>query len=208
MPIDRHPKVLKAIRVLSKGTGVAVVSACLSAVFATLAAFLNLNSFIPAMLFTFAGIFALLLFSCFVISGILIAIFYLRYSLKELLGFFFLSNVCLACIVSKYPILVVLGVLFFLALGALLTFHVLAFDPMLAAADFPKYVKSASNGVVKRILVKHGEAVVTGQKLLVLQSNEYEFAIDSDYNATVESIDVRLGQSVAAGMVLGVLKTG
>ena len=125
-----------------------------------------------------------------------------------MLGVFFLANVCLVCIVSKQPILVLPGVLFFLALGIILTFHVLAFDPMLAAADFPKYVKSASNGVVKRILVKHGEAVVSGQKLLVLQTNEYEFAVDSDYDATVESIDVRPGQSVAAGMVLGVLKTG
>ncbi|MFO7998042.1 MAG: biotin/lipoyl-containing protein [Bacteroidales bacterium] len=63
-------------------------------------------------------------------------------------------------------------------------------------------IKSPLPGAVISILVKVGDTVKAGQKLMVLEAMKMENNIDADREGTVTSIAVTQGQSVMEGDVL------
>jgi biotin carboxyl carrier protein len=63
-------------------------------------------------------------------------------------------------------------------------------------------IKSPLPGAVISILVKVGDPVKPGQKLMVLEAMKMENNIDSDKEGTVTAIHVAPGQSVMEGDVL------
>lgn len=63
-------------------------------------------------------------------------------------------------------------------------------------------INSPLPGTVINILVKEGDKVKVGQKLMVLEAMKMENNIDSDKDGTVTSIPVRPGQSVMEGDTL------
>ena len=63
-------------------------------------------------------------------------------------------------------------------------------------------IKSPLPGVILDVLVKEGDEVKMGQRLLVLEAMKMENNIDSDKAGIVKSIAVRKGDSVLEGDVL------
>jgi acetyl-CoA/propionyl-CoA carboxylase, biotin carboxylase, biotin carboxyl carrier protein len=63
-------------------------------------------------------------------------------------------------------------------------------------------LRSAMHGVVKQILVKEGEAVTDGQKLLILESMKMESEVLSDRNGQVDKISVKPGETVESDQLL------
>lgn len=63
-------------------------------------------------------------------------------------------------------------------------------------------LRSAMHGVVKQILVKEGEAVSEGQKLLILESMKMESEVLSDRNGHVDKIAVKPGETVESDQLL------
>lgn len=63
-------------------------------------------------------------------------------------------------------------------------------------------LRSAMHGVVKQILVKEGESVTDGQKLLILESMKMESEVLSDRNGQVDKISVKPGETVESDQLL------
>ena len=63
-------------------------------------------------------------------------------------------------------------------------------------------VKSPLPGTILSILIKPGESVKVGQKLIVLEAMKMENNIDSDKDGRIASIKVIPGQSVMEGDIL------
>lgn len=63
-------------------------------------------------------------------------------------------------------------------------------------------LRSAMHGVVKQILVKEGDAVTEGQKLLILESMKMESEVLSDRNGQVDKISVKPGETVESDQLL------
>jgi biotin carboxyl carrier protein len=63
-------------------------------------------------------------------------------------------------------------------------------------------IKSPLPGTVLSILVKAGDSVKVGQKLMVLEAMKMENNIDSDKDGKITAIKVNPGQSVMEGDVL------
>ena len=63
-------------------------------------------------------------------------------------------------------------------------------------------VKSPLPGVVLDVLVKEGDVVKVGQKLMILEAMKMENNIESDRDGVVKSIVARKGDSVLEGDVL------
>lgn len=63
-------------------------------------------------------------------------------------------------------------------------------------------IKSPLPGVILDVLVREGDSVKVGQKLLILEAMKMENNIDSDKEGVVKSIAVRKGDSVLEGDVL------
>ena len=67
-------------------------------------------------------------------------------------------------------------------------------------------VKSPIPGLVKNVLVNAGDVVEANQTLVVLEAMKMENEILAPHRATVETIEAKPGQAVAAGALLVVLK--
>jgi len=63
-------------------------------------------------------------------------------------------------------------------------------------------IKSPLPGVVLDVFVKEGDAVKTGQRLMLLEAMKMENNIESDKDGVVKSIVARKGDSVLEGDVL------
>lgn len=63
-------------------------------------------------------------------------------------------------------------------------------------------IKSPLPGVVLDVMVQVGDAVKTGQRLMILEAMKMENNIDSDRDGTVKEIKARKGDSVLEGDVL------
>lgn len=68
-------------------------------------------------------------------------------------------------------------------------------------------LKSPIPGLVKNVLVKAGDAVTSGQTLIVLEAMKMENEIAAIHDGTIDVIAVKPGQAVAAGALLVTLKT-
>lgn len=66
-------------------------------------------------------------------------------------------------------------------------------------------IKSPLPGTVLTIMVKVGDTVKVGQKVMVLEAMKMENNIDSEFEGKVISIDVSPGQSVMEGDVMIVI---
>jgi len=66
-------------------------------------------------------------------------------------------------------------------------------------------IRAAMHGIVKQVLVKEGEAVAVGQKLLIVEAMKMESEILSDRAARVISLKVQPGETVEASGLLLVL---
>ena len=67
-------------------------------------------------------------------------------------------------------------------------------------------VRSSMHGLVKQLLVNEGDAVNSGQKLLILEAMKMESEVLSDRPGKVESLKVKLGETVESDQLLLVLK--
>ncbi len=67
-------------------------------------------------------------------------------------------------------------------------------------------IKSPLPGVILDMLVREGDKVGIGQRLLVLEAMKMENNIDSDKEGVVKSVPVRKGDSVLEGDVLVVIE--
>ena len=67
-------------------------------------------------------------------------------------------------------------------------------------------VASPMAGVIKSVLVKEGDSVISGQSLAVLEAMKMENAITAPVAGTVKSIGVAAGDTVNEGHVLLVLE--
>lgn len=63
-------------------------------------------------------------------------------------------------------------------------------------------IKSPLPGVVLDVMVHVGDAVKTGQRLMILEAMKMENNIDSDRDGTVKEIKARKGDSVLEGDIL------
>ncbi len=72
--------------------------------------------------------------------------------------------------------------------------------PVAAGEGAP--LKSPLPGVVLDVLVREGDSVKVGQKLMILEAMKMENNIESDRDGTVKSIVARKGDSVLEGDVL------
>lgn len=63
-------------------------------------------------------------------------------------------------------------------------------------------IRAAMHGLVKQILVKEGEPVEKGQKLLIFEAMKMESEVVSDRNGKVNSLKVKQGETVEADSVL------
>ena len=63
-------------------------------------------------------------------------------------------------------------------------------------------IKSPLPGIVLNILVKPGDKVNYGDKLLILEAMKMENTIESDKEGTIKSINVKQGDSVLEGDIL------
>lgn len=75
-------------------------------------------------------------------------------------------------------------------------------SPTQTAGAVAGNVKSPLPGVVLELKVREGDAVKTGQTLLILEAMKMENNIDSDRDGVVKEIKVRQGDSVLEGDVL------
>jgi biotin carboxyl carrier protein len=66
-------------------------------------------------------------------------------------------------------------------------------------------IKSPLPGIVLEILVRHGDAVKIGQKLLVLEAMKMENNIEADKEGRIVSIEKQKGDSVMEGDILIVI---
>jgi biotin carboxyl carrier protein len=66
-------------------------------------------------------------------------------------------------------------------------------------------IKSPLPGTVLSILVKVGDIVKTGQKVIILEAMKMENNIESEFEGTVKSIEVSPEQSVMEGDVMIVI---
>ncbi len=73
---------------------------------------------------------------------------------------------------------------------------------MKSAAPPAGKINSPLPGTVVKILVREGDTVKVGQKLMVLEAMKMENNIDSDKDGKITSIPVRPGQSVMEGDTL------
>ncbi|MFI3287993.1 MAG: biotin/lipoyl-containing protein [Rikenellaceae bacterium] len=74
--------------------------------------------------------------------------------------------------------------------------------PASAASVAAGDVKSPLPGVVLDVMVREGDTVKTGQRLLLLEAMKMENNIEADRDGVVRSIKVRTGDSVLEGDVL------
>ncbi len=63
-------------------------------------------------------------------------------------------------------------------------------------------IKSPLPGVILDVMVREGDAVKVGQRLMLLEAMKMENNIDSDREGVVKSLKVRKGDSVLEGDVL------
>ncbi len=63
-------------------------------------------------------------------------------------------------------------------------------------------IKSPLPGTILDVMVREGDTVKAGQRLLLLEAMKMENNIDSDRDGTVQSISVRKGDAVLEGDVL------
>jgi biotin carboxyl carrier protein len=68
-------------------------------------------------------------------------------------------------------------------------------------------IKSPIPGLVKAIAIKAGDAVASGQTLVVLEAMKMENEIAAPRAGTIQSLEVQPGQAVAAGAILLKLST-
>ncbi len=80
-----------------------------------------------------------------------------------------------------------------------------AATPAPAANAGGSAVKSPLPGVILDVLVREGDAVKAGQKLMVLEAMKMENNIESDVDGVVSSIPKRKGDSVLEGDTLIVI---
>lgn len=66
-------------------------------------------------------------------------------------------------------------------------------------------INSSMHGLVKQVLVKEGDKVSTGTKLLILEAMKMESEILSDRDGTVKSIKVKAGETVESSQLLLVI---
>ncbi len=64
------------------------------------------------------------------------------------------------------------------------------------------HIKSPLPGVILNILVREGDKVKVGDKLIILEAMKMENNINADKEGTIKSIKVRQGDSVLEGDVL------
>ena len=142
----------------------------------------------------------------YLLASVLTFLFYVQYSLTTLVTFVLLGNLFVVCIFSDggFP-LSMLGVTGLFILSAVVAISAFNVD-LKNASDLSKWVVSRTGGVVKRILVKSGDAVTAGQQILVLEAPDQERVVESECNAKIESIYVRAGERVSAGTLLGTLR--
>ena len=74
--------------------------------------------------------------------------------------------------------------------------------PAPAAGGAAQSIKTPLPGVVLDVFVKEGDAVKTGQKILLLEAMKMENNIEADKDGVVKSIQVKKGDSVQEGDVL------
>jgi len=67
-------------------------------------------------------------------------------------------------------------------------------------------VRSSMHGVVKQLLVKDGDEVSLGQKLLILEAMKMESEVLSDRPGKVSSLKIKLGETVESDQLLMVLQ--
>ena len=65
-----------------------------------------------------------------------------------------------------------------------------------------KLVKAPMAGIVLKILVKEGQEVKVGDKLLVFEAMKMENELQSEFSGTVKEILVKEGESIETGQVL------
>lgn len=70
------------------------------------------------------------------------------------------------------------------------------------AAGMAGDIKSPLPGVLLDVMVREGDTVKVGQRLMVLEAMKMENNIDSDRDGVVQSLKVRKGDSVLEGDVL------
>lgn len=75
-------------------------------------------------------------------------------------------------------------------------------SPAATASASAGNIKSPLPGVVLDVMVQVGDAVKTGQRLMILEAMKMENNIDSDRDGTVREIRARKGDSVLEGDVL------
>ncbi|WP_299458343.1 biotin/lipoyl-containing protein [uncultured Rikenella sp.] len=75
-------------------------------------------------------------------------------------------------------------------------------SPAATASASAGNIKSPLPGVVLDVMVQVGDAVKTGQRLMILEAMKMENNIDSDREGTVKEIRARKGDSVLEGDVL------
>lgn len=75
-------------------------------------------------------------------------------------------------------------------------------SPASTASATAGNIKSPLPGVVLDVMVHVGDAVKTGQRLMILEAMKMENNIDSDRDGTVKEIKARKGDSVLEGDVL------
>lgn len=63
-------------------------------------------------------------------------------------------------------------------------------------------IKSPLPGVILDVMVREGDAVKTGQKIMLLEAMKMENNIEADRDGVVKSLKVRKGDSVLEGDVL------
>ncbi|ACM24043.1 MULTISPECIES: biotin/lipoyl-containing protein [Thermotoga] len=65
-----------------------------------------------------------------------------------------------------------------------------------------KLVKAPMAGIVLKILVKEGQQVKVGDKLLVFEAMKMENELQSEFSGTVKEILVKEGENIETGQVL------
>jgi len=128
-----------------------------------------------------------------------------RYSLLTMLLTILAANAFVVCLRTDMPPLVFLGGVGLLAMAAMI--FAMVMDGYLKAhlAEMSQYLKSPARGVIRSVRVKSGDKIQAGQELMLIDDDSVACTVASNFDATIESIDVKPGQFVARGMILGVL---
>ena len=69
-----------------------------------------------------------------------------------------------------------------------------------------KVVKAPMAGIIVKILVREGQKVEKGEKLLIFEAMKMENELLSEFSGTVKEIKVREGENVETGQVLMVIE--